>query len=110
MPVASQRSYTTRFNDQIQSLSTKDFDSVPFSSFSAVKYLISIFSQVESSYKISELFAVNDGSDITDQLIYKSSSGPKVSINVLKNGSDVVLRLVNQENFEVDVSIVKMLL
>lgn len=111
MPVALQRVFKSiiRLTGTIPSGDTLDFDIMPYSTFDAVEYLIKIKRQSSDLVKALTLVGSKKNSDVSDQIYSKVGEEINVDANFLKDGTDTKLRLVNNESFDVDVSILKFL-
>ncbi len=106
MPTALQRvSGVPRINGVIPALSSEDFDTQPFVSFSATKYLIKVVNPDDSNSQALEMYGAKILTDVSDQVYAKFPDGLNIGVKLLKVASDVTLRISNNENFAVNVTI-----
>lgn len=105
MPTAIQKLAQRKISGSIPALSSVDFDTTPLTSFSATKYLVECSGN--SNYQALEIFAARILSDVDDQIYAKFPGGLNIGANVLRVGSDVVLRVTNGEIFAVSADIIK---
>jgi hypothetical protein len=107
-PVARQRIASKALSGQIAGNGgVLDLETIPFASFVSTEYLINISSETESKFYTLKLIATKKNSDVSDQIYNKEGDLLQIATNVIKSGSDVILRLVNDEIYQVDVRCTK---
>lgn len=107
MHTGLQRVAQASLSGQVAALSVADFDTIPFTQFSATKYLINISKPDGTNFQTIELLAAKILNDVDDQIHGKFPGGLNVSVKSFKDVTDVKLRVTNNENFLVNASIVK---
>jgi hypothetical protein len=108
VPVGRQKAFKI-FEDTIDAGTSKDFDSTPLAEFESADYLIKVKNSALGKFKTLRMSAVKEGTDVIDQVYTKNGIEPAIKANILKVGSDVVLRIENDETFVVSAHIVKTL-
>jgi len=98
-------------SDVIPASSTKTSDTITFSSFLRVEYVIVMYNTAEDKYKSMQLSGAKiSGADVNN------SNGAVLggSLNIVpqfsKSGADAILEFVNSESFDVNVRISKSLI
>ena len=84
-----------------------DFCTLPFTSFSATKFILEASDAGNTNFQALELMSSKISSGVCDQIYAKFPGGLNITAKVLKVGSDITLRVINSENFLVNVSILK---
>ncbi len=107
MPTAIQQIASRKITGTIPALSSEDFDLLPFASFSATKYIIEVSKPDGTNFQALEIFGTKILADVDDQVYSKFPNGLSIGVKLLKIATDVVVRITNNENFLVNVSIVK---
>ena len=83
---------------------TLDLDTLVLSSFRSNKYIIQFFNTAEAKFKQLEMATSKKSGDVSDQVHSKVGDILGVEAKFLVSGTDVVLRLTNNEAFIVSVS------
>lgn len=100
-----------QFNGIVPALSTVDFDSTIISAFKGVKYTISLFSDAEDKYRTFEMLARRKSGNALVQTIYaKIGDAINVKFTIVEDSGNVVLRVENNENFDISLRGFKLLL
>lgn len=107
MPTAHQRTSQRKISGTVLGGKTEDFDCVPFTDFRGVKYFVKAYSTDQDLYNTYEITGTRDASDVSDQLTNKFLVNLNISLNLVKDGADVCLRILNNELFTVTVDISK---
>lgn len=90
--------------------STLDADSIKLAFFLGVKYVLHFRNETEDVYKTIELLSTrSSGDELEDNVTGNLGDPISVSTNVVVDGTDVVLRLTNNESYELKVSISKLI-
>lgn len=94
----------------INGLQTKDIDSVKLDTFSGIKYILHFKNTTEDKYKTIELLATRiNGNQIEDSVVGVLGDGINIDTNLIIDSTDVILRLINNESFLLNVSISKLI-
>ena len=94
----------------IDATSTKDVDSFLLSNFIGVKYILHFRNETQDVFKtIEQLSTKVSGSEIVDTVYGHLGDVINVQANVIKSGSDVFLRVVNNEIYSLNLTISKMI-
>ena len=99
-----------RFAFTVAAGQTKDIDSVLSSEFHSVKYQIRLTDVAATKNKVLVARASKKSSDVSDTVYSVLGDSLSVEVKVLEVGSDIVLRLVNNESFDVNGVALKTLL
>jgi len=98
-------------SDIIPASSTKTSDTITFSSFLRVEYVIVIYNSVEDKYKSMRISGAKiEGADVSDSKDAILGGGLNVLAQFSKSGADAILEFVNNESFDVNVRISKSLI
>lgn len=92
--------------DTVPASSTKTVDTIVFSSFLAVKYIIVMFNTTEDKYKTIELLGSKvGGAEVVHNISAILGDNINISPNFSKSGADAILEFINGEAFDVDIKI-----
>ena len=78
-----------------------------FSSFAGVKYIVKAFSFAQDRFNQYELVGTKKLTEVNDQLTSNIANTLKIELNILRDGTEVYLRIVNNELFDIDTSILQ---
>lgn len=111
MPSVSRSSGKNRlireFDFEVASSATEDFVLDTLANFKNQKLLVRVTDQVDSRRRVWDIQAVKFASnDINDQLSSKLGDDINLDCNVLVSGSDVVLRVINNDSNTVLVNLI----
>jgi len=104
----SRVSRTKAIDGIIPASGSLDIDANDFDDFGAIKYLLHFKNASGSLNMALNCFGVKRGSDVEDTVFGKLGDSIQVSLNLIIDGSDVVLRLSTTETFNVEVSGLKL--
>ena len=97
-------------NDDLESIKvvipagdTVDVDTNTFSTFLGVFYELTMFNEAENKYLGFEINANRKGSEVCFSVYGKVGDQLARVVNVLKDGTDSILRITNSESFAVTV-------
>lgn len=97
-------------NSQVVGGNTTDVDGLPLATFRAVKYIINIFNDAESASKTMELLINNENGSLSDSIFGKIGSIIDVEVDVVVSGSDMRIRVTNNETYNLGVTIARVTL
>lgn len=90
--------------------SSIDADKIALQSFKGVRYILHIKNESQDVYKTMEMLSTRvGGSDVEDNVFANLGDNIAIQANVIVQGSDVILRLINSETFPLTVSISKLI-
>ena len=95
----------TKFTDVVTLSSSKVIDSIVLANFNAVKYIITLYNTAQGESRYFEMVVVNQGGTLKDSVVAKLGSSLNYSINTTVNAGSMELTLFNNEAFNLDVSI-----
>ncbi len=107
MPTGIQRVPTRSLRGTIAAGETKDFDTLPLASFTATTYVIEVRKPDGTNSQAFNVFGAKITDDVSDQLQGVFRNGLNISLNLVKDGADVHVRITNNELFVCNVSLVK---
>jgi len=81
-----------------------DLDVIDFDDFGSVKYLLRFTNPGKTKTMALNAFGTRQGSDVEDTIYGKIGDQINISLNLVVDGTDVVLRLSTIESFNVEVS------
>lgn len=106
MPVIiASSSASTSISETVPASDTLDVPLAIFDDFLKANLEIALFSTSEAKYRGLEATLIKQTSDLSDSIYGKIGDNLKVSLNFLKVGSEVILRLTNTEIFDVSLSV-----
>ena len=92
-------------NDTVPASSTKVVDSIPVANFVNLDYKCTVFNQPNSVTKAFDLKVIYDGSILKDVLFGKVGSIINYDINVNLNAGNMEISITNNESYDLDVSL-----
>ena len=91
--------------------STGVIDTVANTAFESLKYIISIFNSANTSYRSLEISILNaNGGYKETRNARLQDNGPNVAINTINNAGNLELQVVNNESYDIQVTIGKITL
>ena len=101
-------SIDTIIEKTIPASSSLDINTHPYDEFSALKYDIRLYNNTEGKRKIFQVRAIKQTTgEVKDTIDGNLGDSLDVDTQVIKSGSDMILRMTNQESFDVSVRAVK---
>lgn len=92
----------------VPALSSVDVFTTPTQSYKASKYFLEASNSDEQKYKGFEIWSSRKGpADVVSSIFARLGDSLQIELNIMVVGSDIALRIVNNENFDLEVSIVK---
>ena len=86
----------------IPASSSLDVDTVEYSDFESIRYLMRLFNTSQAKRRYFELKALKQSSgDVSDIIDSVFGDALDVDTQVLKSGTDMVVRMTNSESFDV---------
>ena len=94
--------------DIVNASSSKIIDSIPFATFKAARHIITIYNKANNVYKTFDVASSKKGGDVRDSVYNKVGGSIDYQINVNLNAGNVEFEIVNNESFNLNVSIGKL--
>ena len=107
MPTAIQQIGLRKIRGTVPANDSTDFDTLQLANYPSTKYLIRAAKPDASNFQTIELTASRIGNEVDDIVHTKFPLGLSVTARALRDGTDALLRVTNNEAFDVDISIVK---
>lgn len=93
----------------VQSATTA-VDTIALAKFSTAKYILNLYNIDEVNFRTVEITVLNDGTILRDTLINKMfNKGMNVDINSDLIGSNMELRIINNETFNIEVELARVI-
>ena len=99
----------TKFSDTVNLSSSKVIDSITLGDFNAVKYIITLYNTNEGKSRNFEITVVNSGGTLKDVVTNKLGSNFNYSVTATVNAGKMDLTLFNNENFNLEVNVGRLL-
>lgn len=97
--------------NKVLASSTIIADTIPLIKFVGVKYIIQFSNDSEDKFNTIEVLAAKkSGGNLEDNVVGNLGDDIDVDTNVIISGSDVILQLTNNEIYQLDVAISKLIL
>lgn len=106
----SRRRSFTQISGVVEAGATKEVDIIDFADFHGVDYKIKLRTASADKIKIFDCRATKKDLDAIESVFSVIGHGFNISCQVSKVGSDIVLRLVNNESFSLTYKVLKTLL
>jgi len=98
-------------SDSIPASSSKTVDSILNSSFESIKYLFTAFNSTNSAYESLEINVLNNGGSYKETISGKlKAGGLNIDIDTNNNSGTFELIITNNESFEVQARLARLLL
>lgn len=110
IPIEGSIPVWVRFTDIVNSDTTKIIDTLALSSFTAIKYLISIREQTNNKTTMVEMNLKNENGSLQDTIYGKLSGSIDFGISAISNSGNMELVLINNESIQVSISAAKVVL
>lgn len=91
--------------------STSVVDSIPNTDFRSLKYIVTVFNDANTAYKSFELNVLNDSGSYLETRSHRLRAGDlNMAIGTVNNAGTFELQITNNESFDVQVEIGRLVL